>query len=43
MIQMLMSLASDGSAKRSSLEIVFYNTNDHVEELELEIQKHDPS
>ena len=42
MIQMLMSLASDGSAKRSSLEIVFYNTNDHVEELELEIQKHDP-
>ncbi|KAH8880048.1 RAM signaling pathway protein [Thozetella sp. PMI_491] len=42
MIQMLMSLTSDGSVKRSSLEIVFYNTNDHVEELELEIQKHEP-
>ncbi|KAM5377378.1 hypothetical protein ACJZ2D_005059 [Fusarium nematophilum] len=31
----------DGSAKRSSLEIVFYNTNSHVEELEQEIQKHE--
>ncbi|KAK3684038.1 RAM signaling pathway protein-domain-containing protein [Podospora appendiculata] len=41
MIQMLMSLANDGSAKRSSLEIVFYNTNAHVEQLEAEIQKHD--
>ncbi|KAF5025047.1 hypothetical protein F66182_2878 [Fusarium sp. NRRL 66182] len=41
MIQNLMSLASDGSAKRSSLEIVFYNTISHVEELEQEIQKHD--
>ncbi|KAH6990643.1 RAM signaling pathway protein-domain-containing protein [Ilyonectria sp. MPI-CAGE-AT-0026] len=41
MIQMLMSLTSDDSAKRSSLEIVFYNTNSHVEELEQEIQKHD--
>jgi hypothetical protein len=41
MIQMLMSLTSDGSAKRSSLELVFYNTNSHVEELEQEIQKHD--
>ncbi|KAJ4271391.1 RAM signaling network component [Fusarium torreyae] len=41
MIQMLMSLTSDGSAKRSSLEIVFYNTNSHVEELEQEIQKHE--
>lgn len=39
-IQMLMSLTNDGSAKRSSLEIVFYNTNSHVEELEQEIQKH---
>lgn len=39
MIQMLMSLT--GSAKRSSLEIVFYNTNSHVEELERELQKHD--
>ncbi|CAG9938902.1 unnamed protein product [Clonostachys rosea f. rosea IK726] len=39
-IQSLMSLADDGS-KRSSLEIVFYNTNSHVEELEQAIQKHD--
>jgi len=43
MIQMLMSLTGDGSPKRSSLEIVFYNTNSHVEELEQEIQKHDPA
>ncbi|KAG8423257.1 RAM signaling network component [Metarhizium acridum] len=41
MIQMLMTLTSDGSAKRSSLEIVFYNTNSHVEELEQEVQRHD--
>ena len=41
MIQMLMSLANDGTAKRSSLEIVFYNTNAQVEQLELEIQKHE--
>ncbi|KAF7545740.1 hypothetical protein G7046_g9490 [Stylonectria norvegica] len=41
MIQMLMCLTNDGSAKRSSLEIVFYNTNSHVEELEQEIQKHE--
>ncbi|PHH71911.1 hypothetical protein CDD80_4902 [Ophiocordyceps camponoti-rufipedis] len=41
MIQVLMSLTNDGSAKRSSLEIVLYNTNSHVEELEQEIQKHD--
>ncbi|KAI5462178.1 RAM signaling pathway protein-domain-containing protein [Mariannaea sp. PMI_226] len=41
MIQMLMSLTNDGSAKRSSLELVFYNTNSHVEELEQEIQKHE--
>ncbi|KAG6090657.1 hypothetical protein E4U30_004921 [Claviceps sp. LM220 group G6] len=41
MIQILMTLTSDGSAKRSSLEIVFYNTNSHVEELEQEIQRHD--
>lgn len=41
MIQMLMSLANDEATKRSSLEIVFYNTNSHVEELEREIQKHD--
>lgn len=43
MIQMLMSLTNDDSTKRSSLEIVFYNTNSHVEELEQAIQKHDPS
>ncbi|KAK0706955.1 RAM signaling pathway protein [Lasiosphaeria miniovina] len=42
MIQMLMSLADDGTARRSNLEIVFYNTNAHVEQLEIEIQKHDP-
>ncbi|KAK1761212.1 RAM signaling pathway protein-domain-containing protein [Echria macrotheca] len=42
MIQMLMSLANDGTARRSNLEIVFYNTNGHVEQLEVEIQKHDP-
>ncbi|KAK0635085.1 RAM signaling pathway protein-domain-containing protein [Bombardia bombarda] len=41
MIQMLMSLAGDGTDKRTSLELVFYNTNIHVEQLELEIQKHD--
>jgi len=42
MIQMLMSLVNDGTARRSNLEIVFYNTNAHVEQLELEIQKHEP-
>ncbi len=42
MIQMLMSLANDGTARRSNLEIVFYNTNAHVEQLEVEIQKYDP-
>ncbi|KAK0669989.1 RAM signaling pathway protein-domain-containing protein [Cercophora samala] len=42
MIQMLIGLTNDGSSRRSnSLEIVFYNTNAHVEQLELEIQKHD--
>lgn len=41
MIQMLMTLTHDGSSKRSSLEIVFYNTNSHVEELEQEIQKYE--
>ncbi|SPO03969.1 related to adenylate cyclases [Cephalotrichum gorgonifer] len=41
MIQMLMSLTNDGSRKRSSLEIVFYNTNSHVQSLEQAIQKHD--
>ncbi|KAL2755474.1 hypothetical protein ACRALDRAFT_2058911 [Sodiomyces alcalophilus JCM 7366] len=43
MVQMLMGLTGDGSAKRSSLEMIFYNTNSHVEELEREIQRHDPS
>lgn len=41
MIQMLIGLANDGTSRRSNLEIVFYNTNAHVEQLELEIQKHD--
>ncbi|EFX06393.1 cell morphogenesis protein [Grosmannia clavigera kw1407] len=40
-IQMLLSLANDGTARHSSLEIVFYNTNSHVEQLEREIQRHD--
>ncbi|KAJ8129817.1 hypothetical protein O1611_g3814 [Lasiodiplodia mahajangana] len=41
MIQLFTRLTNDGTAKRSSLEIVFYNTNVHVEELEQEIQKHE--
>ncbi|KAI8630983.1 RAM signaling pathway protein [Xylariaceae sp. FL1651] len=41
MIQLFTRLTSDGTAKRSSLELVFYNTNVHVEELEQEIQKHE--
>jgi hypothetical protein len=42
MIQMLLSIVSDGTSKRSSLELVFYHTIVHVEELESQIQKHDP-
>lgn len=41
MIQMLMSLANDGTTRRSSLEIVVYNTNSHVQSLEREIQRHE--
>ncbi|KAI0484237.1 RAM signaling pathway protein [Xylariaceae sp. FL0804] len=41
MIQLFTRLTSDGTAKRSSLEIVFYNTNVHVEQLEQEIQRHE--
>ncbi|KAI0124851.1 RAM signaling pathway protein [Xylariales sp. AK1849] len=41
MIQLFTRLTNDGTAKRSSLEIVFYNTNVHVEELEQEILKHE--
>lgn len=41
MIQLFTRLTNDGTAKRSSLEIVFYNTNVHVEELEQEIEKHE--
>ncbi|KXJ97195.1 RAM signaling pathway protein [Microdochium bolleyi] len=41
MIQLFTRLTGDGTARRSSLEIVFYNTNMHVEELEAEIQKHE--
>ncbi|CAK7219273.1 RAM signaling network component [Sporothrix curviconia] len=41
MIQMLMSLANDGTKRRSSLEIVVYNTNSHVQQLEREIQRHE--
>jgi hypothetical protein len=42
-IQTLMSLTNDGTAKRSSLEIILYNTDSHVTDLEREIQKHDPT
>ncbi|KAI1115503.1 RAM signaling pathway protein [Nemania sp. NC0429] len=41
MVQLFTRLTNDGTAKRSSLEIVFYNTNVHVEELEQEILKHE--
>ncbi|KAI0385395.1 RAM signaling pathway protein-domain-containing protein [Hypomontagnella monticulosa] len=41
MIQLFTRLTSDGTTKRSSLEIVFYNTNFHIEQLEQEIQKHE--
>lgn len=41
MIQLFTRLTNDGTPKRSSLEIVFYNTNCHVEELEREIQNHE--
>lgn len=41
MIQLFTRLTNDGTSKRSSLEIVFYNTNVHVEELEQEILKHE--
>lgn len=41
MIQGLLGLTNNGSNKRSSLEIVFYNTKTHVEELEHEIQMHE--
>ncbi|KAH8197395.1 hypothetical protein TruAng_008454 [Truncatella angustata] len=43
MIQLFTRLTNDGTAKRSSLEIVFFNTNMHVEELEQEILKHESS
>lgn len=41
MIQLFTRLTNDGTAKRSSLEIVFYNTDVHVLELEQEISKHE--
>ena len=41
MIQTLVGLTNDGTARRSNLERVVYNTNLHVEQLELEIQRHD--
>ncbi|KAK4453547.1 RAM signaling pathway protein-domain-containing protein [Podospora aff. communis PSN243] len=40
-VQTLMSLTNDGSARRSSLEMVFYNTNVYFEELEQAIQDYD--
>ncbi|KAK3694009.1 RAM signaling pathway protein-domain-containing protein [Podospora appendiculata] len=42
-VQTLMSLTNDGTAKRSSLEMVFYNTNVYFEELEQAIQDFDLS
>lgn len=41
MIQVLMNLANDGTTRRSSLEIVVYNTNSHVQQLEREIQRYE--
>ncbi|KAI1447591.1 RAM signaling pathway protein-domain-containing protein [Annulohypoxylon stygium] len=41
MIQLFTRLTNDGTTKRSSLEIVFYNTNFHIEQLEQELQKHE--
>ncbi|KAK4101978.1 hypothetical protein N658DRAFT_558654 [Parathielavia hyrcaniae] len=41
MIQTLVGLTNDGTSRRSNLEIVVYNTNAHVEQLELEIQRHE--
>ncbi|KAK3393092.1 RAM signaling pathway protein-domain-containing protein [Podospora didyma] len=40
-VQTLMSLTNDGDARRSSLEMVFYNTNVYFEELEQAIQDYD--
>ena len=40
-VQTLMSLTNDGSARRSSLEMVFYSTNVYFEELEQAIQDYD--
>jgi len=40
-VQTLMSLTNDGSTRRSSLEMVFYNTNVYFEELEQAIQDYD--
>lgn len=40
-VQTLMSVTNDGSARRSSLEMVFYNTNVYFEELEQAIQDYD--
>ncbi|KAK8134636.1 RAM signaling pathway protein [Apiospora sp. TS-2023a] len=41
MIQLFTRLTNDGTPKRSSLEIVFFNTESHVLELEHEISKHE--
>ncbi|KAK0723930.1 RAM signaling pathway protein-domain-containing protein [Apiosordaria backusii] len=37
-VQTLMSLTNDGTSRRSSLEMIFYNTNVYFEELEQAIQ-----
>ncbi|KAK4148432.1 RAM signaling pathway protein-domain-containing protein [Chaetomidium leptoderma] len=41
MIKTLVGLANDGTGRRSNLEIVVYNTDAHVMQLEMEIQRHD--
>ncbi|KAK3986646.1 RAM signaling pathway protein-domain-containing protein [Cladorrhinum sp. PSN332] len=41
MIQTLIGLTNDGRERRSNLEIVFWSTIPHVEQLEVEIQRHD--
>jgi len=40
-VQTLMSLTNDGSSRRSSLEMIFYNTNVYFVELEQAIQDYD--
>ncbi|KAK4141147.1 RAM signaling pathway protein-domain-containing protein [Dichotomopilus funicola] len=41
MIKTLVNLTNDGTTRRSNLEIVVYNTEAHVVQLEIEIQRHE--